>query len=184
MARGVNKVILIGNLGSDPETRYTAQGSAVTHLSIATDDSYKDKNTGQMVPRTEWHRVVLFNRLAEIAKEYLRKGSKVYLEGRLRTNKWQDNSGQDRYTTEIIGNDMQMLDSRAGAWGDNNMDRGAPAYNDSQQAGYQTGGQQLNQGQPAPAPANAQRSGSYGSSAGQPAPMPEPLDDMDDDIPF
>lgn len=112
MARGVNRVILIGNLGQDPETRYTQQGTAITNLSIATDESYKDKQTGQMVPKTEWHRVSMFNRLAEIAKEYLAKGSKVYIEGRLQTRKWQDQSGQDRYTTEIIANEMQMLDSR------------------------------------------------------------------------
>lgn len=112
MVRGVNKVTILGNLGNDPDTRYTAQGSAITNLSVATDESYKDKNTGQMVPKTEWHRVVLFNRLAEIAKEYLRKGSKVYLEGRLQTRKWQNQNGQDQYTTEIIGNEMQMLDGK------------------------------------------------------------------------
>lgn len=112
MARGINKVILIGNIGNDPDTRYTGQGSAVTNLSLATDESYKDKNTGQMVPKTEWHRVVMFNRLAEVAKEYLRKGSKVYIEGKLQTRKWQDQSGQDRYTTEIVANEMQMLDSK------------------------------------------------------------------------
>lgn len=112
MSRGINKVILIGNLGADPDTRFTAQGSAVTNLNLATDESYKDKNTGQMVPRTEWHRLILFNRLAEIAKEYLRKGSKIYVEGRLQTRKWQDQSGQDRYTTEIVVNEMQMLDAR------------------------------------------------------------------------
>ncbi|MCG8610589.1 MAG: single-stranded DNA-binding protein [Pseudomonadales bacterium] len=117
MARGINKVILIGNLGNDPDTRYTPQGSAITNLSIATDESYKDRQTGQMVPKTEWHRIVLFNRLAEIAKEYLRKGSKVYIEGRLQTRKWQDQNGQDRYTTEIVGNELQMLDSRAGGGG-------------------------------------------------------------------
>lgn len=114
MARGINKVILIGNLGADPDTRFTPQGSAITNLNLATDESYKDKNTGQMVPKTEWHRLVLFNRLAEIAKEYLRKGSKIYVEGRLQTRKWQDQSGQDRYTTEIVVNEMQMLDARDG----------------------------------------------------------------------
>ncbi|NIV32610.1 MAG: single-stranded DNA-binding protein, partial [Anaerolineae bacterium] len=114
MARGVNKVILIGNLGADPETRYTANGNPVTNLRLATDESYKDRNTGQMVPRTEWHRIVMFGKLAEIAGQYLRKGSKIYIEGRLQTNKWQDQSGQDRYTTEIvvdINGQMQMLDS-------------------------------------------------------------------------
>lgn len=113
MARGINKVILIGNLGNDPDTRYTPQGSAVTNLSLATDESYKDKNTGQMVPKTEWHRIVMFGRLAEIAKEYLRKGSKIYIEGRLQTNKWKDKDGQDRYSTDIVANEMQMLDSKS-----------------------------------------------------------------------
>lgn len=112
MARGINKVILIGNLGNDPDTRFTPQGAAVTNLSIATDESYKDKQTGQIVPKTEWHRVILFNRLAEIAKEYLQKGSKVYIEGRLQTRKWQNKEGVDMYTTEIVGNELQMLDSK------------------------------------------------------------------------
>lgn len=112
MARGVNKVILIGSLGQDPETRYSASGAAITNVSMATSDSWKDKQTGQTQDRTEWHRVILFNRLGEIAGEYLRKGSKIYVEGRLQTRKWQDQSGQDRYTTEIVANEMQMLDSR------------------------------------------------------------------------
>lgn len=116
MAKGINKVILIGNLGKDPETRYMPSGGAVTNVSLATTDSWKDKNTGEQQERTEWHRVVFFNRLGEIAGEYLRKGSKVYIEGRLQTRKWQGNDGQDRYTTEIIASEMQMLDSRgAGA---------------------------------------------------------------------
>ncbi len=114
MARGVNKVILIGNLGADPEVRYTPGGAAVANLTVATTDSWKDKNSGERQDRTEWHRVVLFARLAEIAGEYLKKGSKVYLEGRLQTRKWQDKQGQDRYTTEIVCNELQMLDSRAG----------------------------------------------------------------------
>ena len=112
MARGINKVILIGNCGQDPDTKYLPSGSAVTNISVATSDSWKDKNTGQTQERTEWHRVVFFNRLAEIAGEYLRKGSKVYIEGALRTRKWQDKAGADRYTTEIVANEMQMLDSR------------------------------------------------------------------------
>lgn len=112
MARGINKVILIGNLGNDPDTRFTPQGTAVTNLSLATDESYKDKQTGQIVPKTEWHRVILFNRLAEIAKEYLQKGSKVYIEGRLQTRKWQNKEGVDMYTTEIVGNELQMLDGK------------------------------------------------------------------------
>lgn len=113
MARGVNKVILIGNLGNDPETKYMPSGNAVTNLTIATSESWKDKQTGQPVERTEWHRVVFFNRLAEIAGEYLRKGSKIYIEGSLRTRKWKDKQGVERYTTEIVASEMQMLDSRA-----------------------------------------------------------------------
>ena len=112
MARGVNKVILVGNLGGDPEMRYMPSGDPVATLSVATSESWKDKTTGETQERTEWHRVVMFRRLGEIAGQYLRKGSKVYVEGRLRTNKWQDQSGQDRYTTEIIADQMQMLDSR------------------------------------------------------------------------
>jgi single-strand DNA-binding protein len=115
MARGINKVILIGNLGKDPETRYMPSGGAVTNVTLATSESWKDKNTGEQQERTEWHRVVFFNRLAEIAGEYLRKGSKVYVEGSLRTRKWQGQDGQDRYTTEIVGNEMQMLDSKGGS---------------------------------------------------------------------
>jgi len=113
MARGINKVILIGNLGNDPEIRATQQGNVVATLSIATDESYKDKQTGQIVPKTEWHRVVMFSRLGEIARDYLHKGAKVYIEGRLQTRKWQGQDGQDRYTTEIVANEMQMLDSRS-----------------------------------------------------------------------
>ncbi|RTZ71622.1 MAG: single-stranded DNA-binding protein [Gammaproteobacteria bacterium] len=113
-SRGINKVILIGNLGKDPETRYMPSGGAVTNITVATSETWKDKNTGEQQERTEWHRVVFFNRLAEIAGEYLKKGSKVYIEGSLRTRKWQGQDGQDRYTTEIIANEMQMLDSRGG----------------------------------------------------------------------
>ena len=113
MARGVNKVILVGNCGQDPETRVIpSTGASVTNLSIATSESWKDKVTGDQQERTEWHRVVFFNRLAEIAGEYVRKGSKLYIEGSLRTRKWQGQDGQDRYTTEIVGSEMQMLDSR------------------------------------------------------------------------
>ena len=114
MARGINKVILIGNLGKDPETRYMPSGGAVTNVTLATSESWKDKNTGEQQERTEWHRVVFFNRLGEIAGEYLKKGSKVYVEGSLRTRKWQGQDGQDRYTTEIVGSEMQMLDSKGG----------------------------------------------------------------------
>jgi single-strand DNA-binding protein len=112
-SRGVNKVIIVGNLGQDPETKYLPTGGAVTNISVATSETWKDKATGQTQERTEWHRVCFFNKLAEIAGEYLRKGSKVYLEGSLRTRKWQDQSGADRYTTEIVASEMQMLDSQS-----------------------------------------------------------------------
>ncbi|NND45741.1 MAG: single-stranded DNA-binding protein [Xanthomonadales bacterium] len=124
MARGINKVILVGNLGADPETRYTANGAAVTNIRLATSESWRDKQSGEKQERTEWHRIVFFSRLAEIAGEYLRKGSQVYIEGSLRTRKWQDQSGQDRYTTEIVANEMQMLGGR-GEGG------GAPSSSDS-----------------------------------------------------
>ena len=112
MGKGVNKVIVVGNLGNDPESRELPSGGSVTNISVATSESWKDKQTGEKQERTEWHRIVFFNRLADISAEYLRKGSKVYIEGSLRTRKWQDNSGQDRYTTEIVASEMQMLDSR------------------------------------------------------------------------
>ncbi len=117
MARGVNKVIIVGNLGQDPETRYMPSGSAVTNFTVATNESWKDKQTGEQKDRTEWHRVAMFNRLAEIAAEYLRKGSQVYIEGKLRTRKWQGKDGNDRYTTEIIADEMQMLGGRGGGGG-------------------------------------------------------------------
>lgn len=112
MARGVNKVILIGNLGQDPELRHMPSGNAVANFSVATSESWKDKQTGQQQERTEWHRITMYNRLAEVAAEYLRKGSKVYIEGSLRTRKWQDKEGRDQYTTEIVASEMQMLDGR------------------------------------------------------------------------
>jgi len=112
MAKGINKVILVGNLGKAPETRFMANGGAVTNITVATSETWKDKNTGEQKEQTEWHRVVFFNRLAEIVGEYLKKGSKVYIEGSLHTRKWQDKNGQDRYTTEIKASEMQMLDSR------------------------------------------------------------------------
>ena len=115
MARGINKVILIGNLGKDPEVKYMPSGDPVTNITLATSETWKDKTSGENVEKTEWHRVVFFKRLAEIAGEYLKKGSKVYIEGRLQTRKWQGQDGQDRYTTEIIANEMQMLDSRGGS---------------------------------------------------------------------
>jgi single-strand DNA-binding protein len=112
MAKGINKVILIGNLGQDPEVRYMPNGNAVANVTLATSESWKDKNTGETQEKTEWHRVVFFRRLGEIVGEYCKKGSKIYVEGRLQTRKWQDKNGQDRYTTEIVGDQMQMLDSR------------------------------------------------------------------------
>jgi single-strand DNA-binding protein len=130
MARGINKVILIGNLGQDPETRAMPSGKAVTNVRLATSDSWRDKQTGEQKEQTEWHSVVFFDRLAEIAAEYLRKGSQVYIEGRIRTRKWQDKSGNDRYTTEIIANEMQMLGGRGGQMGaapGGGAARGAPA---------------------------------------------------------
>lgn len=142
MARGVNKVILIGNCGQDPETRFSGAGAAITNVSIATSESWKDKNTGEPQERTEWHRVVFFNRLGEIAGEYLKKGSKVYVEGSLRTRKWQDKSGQDRYTTEIVASEMQMLDSRGDAsqGGDSQFSGGSrPAAKSPQQPATASG---------------------------------------------
>jgi single-strand DNA-binding protein len=117
MARGINKVILVGNLGADPDTRYMPSGKAVTNIRIATSEAWKDRQTGDQQERTEWHSVVMFDKLGEIAAEYLRKGSQVYIEGSLRTRKWQDKEGKDRYTTEIVARDMQMLGGRAGAGG-------------------------------------------------------------------
>ena len=117
MARGVKKVILVGNLGADPDTRYMPSGKAVTNIRVATSESWKDRTTGDMQERTEWHSVVMYDKLGEIAAEYLRKGSQVYIEGSLRTRKWQDKEGKDRYTTEIIGQNMQMLGGRGGAGG-------------------------------------------------------------------
>jgi len=117
MARGVNKAIILGTLGKDPEVRYTAGGSAVANVSVATNESWRDKKTGENVEKTEWHRVVVFGKLAEIVSQYLKKGSQVYFEGKIQTKKWQDQSGQDRYTTEIVANEMQMLGGRADASG-------------------------------------------------------------------
>lgn len=112
MGRGINKVILVGSLGQDPETKFAASGAAITNISVATSETWKDKQTGEKQEKVEWHRVAFFNRLAEIAGEYLKKGSKVYIEGQLRTRKWQDQSGVDRYTTEIVAKEMQMLDGK------------------------------------------------------------------------
>lgn len=184
MARGVNKVILIGNLGGDPEVRYMPNGGAVTNATLATSESWKDKESGQQQERTEWHRVVFFNRLAEIAGEYLRKGSKVYIEGQLRTRKWQDNNGQDKYTTEIVASEMQMLDAQNSS----GADRAA-----QQQAAYQPNqpapAPPQQQHQPQPPPQNSApraRGNPNGSqpSPHAPAPPAQGFDDFDDDIPF
>lgn len=132
MARGVNKVILIGNLGQDPEVRYTPNGNAVANVTLATSTTWRDKQTGEFQERTEWHRIAFFNRLAEIVGEYLRKGSKVYIEGSLRTRKWQDKNGADRYTTEIIANEMHMLDNRSSvisSYGNQPEGGGTSSYN-------------------------------------------------------
>jgi len=134
MARGINKVIIVGNVGGDPETRYMPSGSAVTNLTVATNETWKDKQTGEKKERTEWHRVVLFNRLGEIAAEYLRKGRQVYIEGSLRTNKWQDKSGNDRYTTEIVASEMQMLGGRGDSSG-GDFGGGAPSGGGQQGGG-------------------------------------------------
>ena len=128
MARGINKVILVGQLGQDPETRYMPSGGAVTNITVATNETWKDKQTGQPQERTEWHKVVFFNRLAEIAGEYLKKGAKIYVEGSLRTRKWQDQSGQDRYTTEIVARDVQFLGGKGGSGGSG--DGGPPPPSD------------------------------------------------------
>ena len=146
MARGVNKVILVGNVGGDPETKYMPSGGAVTNLSIATSESWKDKQTGQPQERTEWHRVVFFNRLAEIASEYVRKGSKVYVEGSLRTRQWEQD-GIKRYSTEIVASEMQMLDSRQGGAQDG-ANAGGFAPNQGGQGQQQNHNQQAPQGRP------------------------------------
>ena len=155
MARGINKVILIGNLGADPETRAMPSGTTVANLRIATSESWRDKQSGEQQERTEWHRVALFGRLAEIAAEYLKKGSQVYIEGSLRTRKWQDKQGNDRYSTEIIGNELQMLGGRGGG------------------GGAATG--------TAPAPSFAEESSGGGGGGGSSASRSE---EFDDDIPF
>ena len=157
MARGVNKVILVGNLGQDPETRTTPGGTTVTNIRIATTDSWTDKQSGEKKEQTEWHTVVMWNRLGEIAAEYLRKGSQVYIEGRLQTRKWQDKEGKDRYNTEVVASDMQMLGGRGGGGG------AAQETRDSRDGQAPRGG-----GAPAPAAAG-------GGGAGA---------DFDDDIPF
>lgn len=161
MARGINKVILIGNLGADPETRAMPSGTTVANLRVATSESWRDKQTGEQQERTEWHRVALFGRLAEIAGEYLRKGSQVYIEGSLRTRKWQDKQGNERYSTEIIGNDLQMLGGRGGG-------AGAAPMGGSPEGASRSGAAASG------APAFAEESGGGGAKS----------DEFDDDIPF
>jgi single-strand DNA-binding protein len=163
MARGINKVILIGHLGADPESRAMPSGMTVANLRLATTESWKDKQSGEQQERTEWHNVALFGRLGEIAAEYLRKGSQVYIEGRLRTRKWQDKEGRDRYTTEIVGNEMQMLGGRGGAGG------GAPGAPPGGYAGgYAEAGPRADQ------PENVSAGAGAGASN----------QEFDDDIPF
>ena len=135
MSRGINKVTIVGNLGQDPETKALPSGSYVTNISVATSESWKDKQTGQQQERTEWHRIVFFNRLAEIAGEYLKKGSQVYIEGKLQTRKWQDQNGQDRYTTEIVANEMQMLGGgKSSGFGQDLADKSMPPESQQQAA--------------------------------------------------
>jgi single-strand DNA-binding protein len=178
MARGINKVIIVGNIGQDPEVKYMPSGGAVTNVSIATSETWKDKNTGQPQERTEWHRVVFFNRLGEIAGEYLKKGSKVYVEGSLRTRKWQAQDGTDRYTTEIVASEMQMLDGR----GDN---AGGGNYNQDQQYGGAPQGGGAPAPQQRPAQAAAAAGGFGGAAPAHSAPQqPAGFDSFDDDIPF
>ena len=174
MARGINKVILVGNLGADPETRYTASGSAVTNIRLATAESWRDRQSGEQQERTEWHRIVFFSRLAEIAAEYLKKGSQVYIEGRIQTRKWQAQDGSDRWTTEIVANEMQMLGSRGGGGGGNFGGSGGGGDNFPPDA-WDDGGSPAPPPQTGPAPRPAR--------APSPAPS-KPADDFDDDIPF
>lgn len=176
MARGINKVILIGNLGADPEVRYTPGGAAVANITVATSESWTDKQTNEKKEQTEWHRVVIYQRLAEIAGEYLRKGSKVYIEGRLRTRKWQDQQGVERYTTEIIAGELQMLDGRnETANQSSNGQANAPAKApQAAQAQMPMAGGYYNDAQGNRAP----------SASNRPPVQPTPPVDFDDDIPF
>ncbi|WP_411691873.1 single-stranded DNA-binding protein [Acinetobacter gandensis] len=200
--RGVNKVILVGTLGKDPETKTFANGGSLTQFSIATSDSWTDKNTGERKEQTEWHRIVLHNRLGEIAQQYLRKGSKVYIEGSLRTRQWTDQNGQERYTTEIRGEQMQMLDNNRqqgeqGQGGEFNQPRfnnqqggnNQGGYNNNQSGGYgnQGGNNQGGYGNNQPAQGNSYGNNNPGGFAPkqQPAPTPAPAAaDLDDDLPF
>lgn len=169
--RGVNKVILIGNLGADPEVRYMPNGGAVCNFNVATSESWKDKQTGEQRTQTEWHRITIYRRLAEIAGEYLKKGSKIYLEGRLQTRKWQGQDGQDRYTTEIIANEMQMLDSRSG---------GTAHFDDDARSNF---GQSA-QSAPSPDSPSPDSPSPTAPSSAEPAQNNSGFDDFDDDVPF
>jgi single-strand DNA-binding protein len=177
MARGINKVILIGNLGADPETRAMPSGMTVANIRVATSESWKDKQSGESKERTEWHNVAMFGRLGEIAGEYLKKGSKVYIEGALRTRKWQDKQGNDRYTTEIIANEMQMLDSRGGGMGGGG---GGGDYGGGGGGGSRRGGQS------SPPPDDFDQGGppSGGGGGGGGSGSDKGGGEFDDDIPF
>jgi single-strand DNA-binding protein len=192
-SKGINKVILVGNLGKDPEVRYTPNGKAVANLTLATSESWKDQS-GQIQEKTEWHRVSMFGKLAEIAGEYLRKGSQVYIEGKLQTSKWKDQQGQDRYTTEVVldpfNGVMQMLGGKGGQsnqseGGYQNQQRPAPQQNQQNQ-GQQPPAQQYQQSpnQGGGAPANQGFNQAPQQAQNKPAPMAEPDFDFDDDIPF
>jgi single-strand DNA-binding protein len=170
MARGINKVILIGNLGADPETRAMPSGMTVANINVATSENWKDKQSGENKERTEWHRVAMFGRLGEIAGEYLKKGSKVYIEGSLRTRKWQDKQGNDRYTTEIIANEMQMLDSRGGGMGGGGGDYGGGGGGGGGRGRQQPPADDFDQGGPPP---GSDKGGDKGGGG-----------EFDDDIPF
>ena len=175
-SRGINKVILVGNLGNDPDMKYANSGSAIARLSIATSEQWNDKNTGDKQERTEWHRVVFFGRLAEIAGEYLRKGSQVYIEGSLRTEKYTDANGIEKYSTDIVGREMQMLGGRSGGMSDNAGGAGfgaAPQQQATPNHGYSQP-QQSHQPQQQPAQQSQQQAN----------PAPAPSTDFDDDIPF
>jgi single-strand DNA-binding protein len=172
MARGINKVILIGHLGADPETRAMPSGMTVANLRLATTESWKDKQSGEQQERTEWHSVALFGRLGEIAAEYLRKGSQVYIEGRLRTRKWQDKEGRDRYTTEIVGSEMQMLGGRGGGGGGGREGAGGMSESGAHAEALETAGAGPG-GRPG-----------AGSGAGPAGGAGASRDDFDDDIPF
>ncbi|MBP6622928.1 MAG: single-stranded DNA-binding protein [Alcaligenes sp.] len=174
----VNKVILVGNLGRDPEVRYSAEGSAICNISIATTSQWKDRTSGEKREETEWHRVVFYNRLAEIAGEYLRKGRPVYVEGRLRTRKWTGQDGQERFTTEIIAEQMQMLGGR-----DGDMSGGGGSMGGGEYGGGGGGGAPAPQ-QRAQRPAPQQQQQQQQQAPRNTAPMSDNLADMDDDIPF